>query len=163
MLTSFTWLHLTMTADNASKLRDSALRILTQREHSAQELQRKLEAKGFAREDITDLINELESQSWLDEARFTEVFVRSRVRQGYGPLHIRQELRQRGVADSTQVLALEVYADSWIDAACQARHKRFGEAAPQDIKQRAKQARFLTYRGFTSEHIRAAFDVSAVK
>ncbi len=159
------WLNLVMTSDlsHFNKLREAALRILALREHSAAELTRKLLSKGFAQSDIERLVEELQSRDWLDETRFTESFVRSRVQQGYGPLRIRQDLRQRGVAESTQALALESYADLWLEAACKARHKRFGEAPPTDIKNRAKQARFLTYRGFTSEQIRAAFEWSAIE
>jgi len=160
---TLTWLTLTMSQDSLppSKLRDTALRILAQREHSATELKRKLANKGFALADIETLVKELENQHWLDEARFAEMLVRSRVAQGYGPLHIRQDLRQRGVAENTQSLALETYADQWQECARQARCKRFGNSPPHTLKERAKQARFLTYRGFTSEQIRAAFAVSA--
>lgn len=161
----FHWLNLVMTSDlnNPNKLREAALRILALREHSAQELTRKLFNKGFAQADIEALVLELESRDWLDETRFAESFVRSRVQQGYGPLRIRQELRQRGVDETTQAVALETYAETWIEAAFKARQKRFGEAPPQDLKTRAKQARFLTYRGFTSEQIRAALEGSAIE
>jgi len=154
-----------MTTDlsNPNKLREAALRILALREHSAAELTRKLLNKGFEHSEIEVLVQELESRDWLDETRFAESYVRSRVQHGYGPLRIRQELRQRGVEENTQAMALETYADTWIEAACQARHKRFGEALPQDIKTRAKQARFLTYRGFTSEQIRTAFEWSEIE
>ena len=153
--------HTIMSQYSQSDLRNAALRILTQREHSAKELEQKLIHKGFAAEDISALISELQQQDWLDEARFADAFVRSRMQHGYGPLRIRQELRQRGVGESVQALALESYADEWQDCVCRARVKRFGDDLPNNLKDRAKQTKFLTYRGFTSEQIRLALDTQA--
>jgi regulatory protein len=39
-----------------------------------------------------------------------------------------------------------------------ARTRKFGPEIPKDRKERAKQARFLQYRGFSTDHIRAALD-----
>jgi len=36
------------------------------------------------------------------------------------------------------------------------RRKRFGAAPPSDFRERARQARFLEYRGFDGDQIRAA-------
>jgi regulatory protein len=38
------------------------------------------------------------------------------------------------------------------------RRKRFGDEPPQDYKERARQSRFLQYRGFTSDQIRQVLD-----
>ena len=46
----------------------------------------------------------------------------------------------------------------WFALAIAARHKRFGEQRPDDFKERAKQQRFLYYRGFTHEQINESFN-----
>lgn len=79
-----------------------------------------------------------------------------RVGHGFGPVRIRRELRERGVASELATRALAAYARGWDERAAQAREKRFGPAPPADRRQWLRQARFLEYRGFTAEHIRHA-------
>jgi regulatory protein len=44
----------------------------------------------------------------------------------------------------------------WAATARELRRRRFGVSPPGDYPERARQARFLQYRGFTAEQIRAA-------
>lgn len=46
----------------------------------------------------------------------------------------------------------------WFSLAASARCKRFGEQIPGTIQDRAKQQRFLQYRGFTHEQITESFN-----
>jgi regulatory protein len=66
------------------------------------------------------------------------------------------ELRERGVADTDIDEALATADEDWVVVAREARRKRFGAAGPSDFGERARQGRFLQYRGFSSEQIRAA-------
>ena len=75
---------------------------------------------------------------------------------GHGPLRIRMDLRERGVADTDIDEALDTADEDWVAVAREARRKRFGAAGPADFRERARQGRFLQYRGFSSEQIRAA-------
>jgi len=52
--------------------------------------------------------------------------------------------------------ALAAAEVNWSESARATRRHRFGAAVPADLRERAKQARFLQYRGFSSEQIRAA-------
>ena len=52
--------------------------------------------------------------------------------------------------------ALEAAAEDWAAIAREVRRKRFGVSPPGDYRERARQARFLQYRGFSAEQIRAA-------
>ena len=83
------------------------------------------------------------------------MFARSRSNKGYGTVRIAQELRQRGVADEQIAPVLTEAKETWRARIVQVRSKRFGEALPQSNVDRAKQARFLLQRGFTSEQVRA--------
>ncbi|SCZ49671.1 regulatory protein RecX [Thiohalomonas denitrificans] len=139
-----------------AEVRETAIRLLARREHSRRELAFKLDGRGFDREQVDPILDDLESRGLLSDVRFAEFFVRSRVSNGCGPLRIRAELRERGVEDGVIAGQLaEVDAD-WCELAAQVRRKRFGEPIPGEFKQRAKQMRFLQYRGFESEQIRAA-------
>ena len=78
----------------------------------------------------------------------------SRVERGWGPLAIERELRQRGLAGALVDAALEAFVDQWRERMDAARAKRFG-GAPTDPRERLRQARFLEYRGFPRDLIRA--------
>ena len=45
----------------------------------------------------------------------------------------------------------------WITAAREVRERKFGAGSPADYKERARQSRFLQYRGFTGEQIARTF------
>jgi regulatory protein len=136
-----------------------ALELLARREHSRRELTRKLGTRGFPNDVIVPVLDELERSGSLADARFTDVFVRSRIAKGQGPQRIRAELAQRGIADSDAAEALGGSEVDWLAAIRAARRKRFGAELPRDYAERARQARFLQYRGFSSEQIRAALEL----
>jgi regulatory protein len=134
-----------------------ALNLLARREHSRQELERKLGARDFPAEIIEATLTELTTSGALAEKRFTESFVRARAARGQGPVRIRVELAERGIAsdDSTAMLKGE---QDWHALARAVRAKRFGPALPKDFKERARQARFLQYRGFDAAQIKSALE-----
>ncbi len=138
--------------------RRTALELLARREHSRRELTRKLAARGFPDEILGAALDELERSGALTDARFTDSFVRSRIAKGKGPQRIRAELAQRGVADAEAEHGLRTADVDWLAAIRAVRAKRFGPQLPRDYAERARQARFLQYRGFDSAQIRAALE-----
>lgn len=126
----------------------AALKLLARREHSRQELQRKLQQRGFAAEAIAAALNELESADWLSATRYAEAYVRSRIASGFGPLRIQAELSQRGLDQAQIQAALEQAEADWAELASRQYHKRFGETPITDMKERAKRQRYLAGRGF---------------
>ena len=109
---------------------------------------------------VEHVLEDLIRDRLLEEDRFVESFIRGRVRKGQGPVRIRGELAQRGIADTSASSALNEADCDWIALAVEVRVKRFGAEAPVDFKERARQAKFLQYRGFESEQIRAALDAA---
>ncbi len=136
--------------------RDAALRLLARREHTRRELAQKLARRGFAPDEVEPALEALADEGLLDETRFAEVFVRSRVERGQGPVRIAQELRQRGVPDEVIDPALAAADVDWHEQARAVRRRRFGDAAPEGRKELLRQAQFLQRRGFTAEQVRAA-------
>lgn len=130
--------------------------LLARREHSVLELRRKLEKREMAGELVEQALQGLQDDGLLHEGRFAESFVSSRIRKGQGAVRIRADLSERGVASSLIEQALEEAGCDWFELAAQVRVKRFGHDLPADFPQKAKQSRFLQYRGFTSEEIRFA-------
>ncbi len=72
-------------------------------------------------------------------------------------MRIRAALRQQGIADRQVEEALRSAEVDWVQLAREVRRRKFGAAAPRSLGERAKQARFLQYRGFDAEQLRAAF------
>jgi regulatory protein len=130
---------------------------LARREYGQSELTRKLADKGFKREVAAQAVAQLSDEGLQSDQRFAESFVQSRISQGKGPVRIRMDLGQRGISDSTIEIALEEADPDWRALAREQRHKKFGATAPSDFKEKARQMRFLQYRGFEQDHIQSAF------
>ena len=139
----------------------TAVELLARREHSRLELERKLAARGFPDVVIAPALDALERSGTLAAARFTESFIRSRLVKGQGPVRIRAELAERGVAEEQAAELLRDADVDWLDTARAVRRKRFGAEPPRDFRERARQARFLQYRGFTADQVRAALELDA--
>jgi regulatory protein len=138
-----------------------ALELLARREHSRRELIRKLTARGFSDDVVAPVLDELERAGTLANARFTDGFVRSRISRGVGPQRIRAELTQRGITATVAADGLAAAEVDWLATIRAVRAKRFGPELPRDYTERARQARFLQYRGFDSAQIRAALEFDA--
>ena len=139
---------------------EQAVTYLARREHSALELTRKLEKAGFDESDIEHSLAELQQAGLQSDRRYAESYVNSRVNRGYGSIRIRMELKERGVAPEIISDTLQQADIDWFALAAEVRSKRFGEQTPEDLKSRAKQQRFLQYRGFTHDEITESFNVT---
>lgn len=142
-------------------VRTAALRLLAGRDFARRELTARLLRKGFAGPIVDAVVSQLAEQRLQDEGRFTEQFVSREARRGRGPVRIRMELRERGIAETEADAALDASGVDWVSLARRERARRFAGAAPRDFPGRAKQARFLQYRGFSAEQIRAALGPGA--
>ena len=143
-----------------SALRKKAMDLLARREHAVVELHQKLQAfskkRGYDTGCVNKIVDELQTEGLVSDERFTEAFVRYRMNNGYGPRRIQIELRERGVNEKIQAAHLDFGSPQWLERATQVRCKRFGIGLPEDYKERARQARFLQYRGFTTDQARWA-------
>lgn len=132
------------------EIETTAVRLLTAREHSRKQLEGKLAARGFEREPIEMVLDELALRGLQSDDRFTENYLEGRVRKGYGPIRIRVELRERGVNEELIACQLEAYADQWMEQLQRAFERKYGETPAENRKELARRARFLEYRGFPS-------------
>ena len=147
-------------ADNAY---EQAIRLLSQREHSRKELFTKISRKQdeLTADELNTLLDELEQSGYQDDRRFAEMFIRSSVGRGHGPMKISYALRDKGV-DETLVRELLDEADTdWLQQARYQRERKFGEEIPTDFKERARQSRFLAGRGYFMDTINATFDTAS--
>lgn len=145
-------------SDTARSLRHQALDLLARREHATQELAAKLIAKGADSTAIESLLTQLQREGLLSDARFAAARSRYRRERGFGPLHVSADLLARGVPRQVVTETIEADADLWLEAARQAKEKRFGPGHPPDRPTAAKWMRFLQTRGFTHQQIRHALN-----
>ncbi|RNF50407.1 recombination regulator RecX [Marinomonas hwangdonensis] len=139
---------------------DQAMSLLSYREHASKELFTKLKTKGHAEEDIRDVIERLTEMNYLNDERFAEVFVRSKISRSLGAYRILQELSQKGITSEIAKQAISNADIDWFELAKQTRERKFGEDASKDQKEKAKQSRYLQYKGFNFEQIKYAMKSS---
>lgn len=143
--------------DAVQQIRDKAVQLLARREHSARELQNKLSG-AFDAELVATVIESIALQGLQSDDRFAAGLVRGRIQQGHGPVRIDAELKQKGVNTLTRQKAFEDNSVDWMEQVASVFQRKFGSQPASDPKSRAKQVRFLQYRGFTMDQIRHALD-----
>ncbi len=136
--------------------RKKAMDFLARREHGQDELINKLVTRGFLQDIAAEAVVRLTDQGLQSDRRFVENFIQSRISQGKGPLRISQELGSRGLLAGLVDQILGDLDVDWPDLARQVRLKKFGAHLPDDFKEKARQMRFLQYRGFDGEQIGVA-------
>jgi len=139
------------------EIRKKAMDFLARREYGQSELIKKLADKGYVFRIVEQEVQKLTEGRLQSDDRFAEAFVQSRITQGKGPVRIRLDLGQRGISDAVIEMAIEESAADWHGLARDVRLRKFGNAAPADFKAKAKQMRFLQYRGFEQDHVQGAY------
>ncbi|HCA9777897.1 TPA: recombination regulator RecX [Klebsiella quasipneumoniae subsp. similipneumoniae] len=146
-----------------ARLLDRAIRILAMRDHSEQELRRKLaapvmrkngpEALDVTPEELEQVVAWCIENRYLDDNRFVGQFIASRSRKGYGPARIRQELSQKGIARQAVEQAMRECDIDWVSLARAQAQRKYGEPLPSAFAEKVKIQRFLLYRGYLMEDI----------
>lgn len=129
-----------------TSLRQRAIDLLARREYSSQELARRLAAYGQDSDEIATIVTDFAREGLLSDTRFAEQLVRSRAGQ-YSARFIVQQLREHGVDQATIEHALAENEQDDLDAARALWRKKYGRA-PVDMKDKARQVRYLQGRGF---------------
>lgn len=101
--------------------------------------------------EVDDLLQSLQEQGYLDEARFIDSRVHARARR-FGSLRIKQELAQHGLSLSADNQAK--LKSTEFERARAVWQRKFDGQTPDDATAQAKQVRFLMARGFGSDVIR---------
>lgn len=144
---------MTAVLDNLVAIRRTAMDLLARREHGRVELTRKLRQRGACPEMIDVALDRLTDDNLLSESRYLESYISYRARSGYGPLRIREELNQRGLARSDIEEALRECGFNWQEQLEDTWRRKFSGQLPEDARERARQGRFLSYRGYPLDMI----------
>ena len=133
-----------------------AVRHLTRREYGIEELRQKLMQRGADSAIAENVVSALADENLVSDQRFTEMYVRTRMRRLYGPVKIRGELRSLGVSDYLITQEMPSEQETWFDNASQWAEKRC--RGKLDYQARSKIYRSLMNRGFTHEQANVALD-----
>lgn len=152
-----------------SRLRWLAFYYLSRREYGKAELKQKLLDKEQDLDKIDALLDEFADKGYQSDYRTTLMLIRESIRKGRGRGRIRQEFYNKKIAMPSNIDELidmanaesdefsEFVDDSedslvegvdWLKLAVTARTKKYGDNIPTEQKEKAKQLRFLQYRGF---------------
>ena len=155
-----------------SRLRWLAFYYLSRREYGKAELKQKLIDKEQDPNKIDALLDEFEEKGYQSDYRTTLMLIRESIRKGRGRGHIKQEFYRKKIAMPDNIDELidmanteseefsEFIDDSidnlvegvdWLKLAVTARTKKYGDDIPTEQKDKAKQLRFLQYRGFNTD------------
>ena len=133
-------------------LKGRALRLLSQREHSRTELERKLTQHEEVPGELAKALDELQARDFINDGRAVDSVVNRRSGK-LGSARIKQELAAKGLSGEAVAQAMESLKDTELSRAQEVWRKKFG-SPPQDPQEKAKQLRFLITRGFNAEVVR---------
>jgi regulatory protein len=133
-------------------LKGRALRLLSGREHSRAELERKLQRFEEEPGSLALALDELQAKGFISEQRVVESVLNRRAVK-LGASRIKTELQAKGLAPEAVAEAVTSLRASALERARAVWRKKFGQQ-PEDAAERARQMRFLASRGFGGDTIR---------
>ena len=144
---------------DATEARKIAMKMLARREHGHQELYAKLLRKGCTDSTAAETVKKLAGERLVSDDRFMESLIQARRNRGYGPVRIQKELQEKGVMPEAIARSLDPNGPEWFEDVRRVHRKKFGPRVPKSYSERARQARFLQYRGFTYDQIQRVLDL----
>lgn len=137
-----------------------ALFLLSRRDYGKAELFARMKRRMYEKNEgiideqlIEGVLDKLSEQHFLDDDRVVSLLLQGYSRKGYGPLRIKQEMRQKGFAETLVEHHFAELDVNWFEKAAEVRSKKFGDEIPTDFKEKGKQIRYLQYRGFFGDMI----------
>lgn len=137
----------------ATSLKGRALRLLSQREHSRVELQRKLAAHVQEGDDLAAVLDDLQARGFISAERVADSVVNRRAAR-LGTQRLVQELRSKGLEDDLVRATAERLRATELERAQAVWQQRFGGMPVSSLEERARQMRFLAARGFCGDVVR---------
>lgn len=138
-------------ATTTLSLTGRALRLLSAREHSRAELERKLAQFEEEPGALAKVLDALQAKDFINEGRVVESVLHRRSAK-LGAARIKQELQAKGLEPEAVAEAVNRLRTSEVERAKEIWRKKFGQP-PVDAAERGKQMRFLASRGFGGDTI----------
>ncbi len=143
---------------NSDKLYDVAVGALARRDYSKQQLELFLKSHSSDSNQISTIIKRLEDHNYLNDNRLIENELNKYLVKQYGQARIRQELKRKGFDDTDINCTLESLDIDWRAIARELKEKKFGNSKAVDAKSKAKQIRYLQYKGHAISDIMSVLE-----
>ncbi|MDD2730090.1 recombination regulator RecX [Malikia sp.] len=138
----------------APSLKSRALRLLSMREHSRLELERKLREHETREGELAEALDTLASRGFISDERVADSVLHRRAAK-LGASRVKAELQAKGLDAEVVREAVEQLRGTEVERAREVWRRKFGQP-PADASERARQMRFLAARGFSGETVRKA-------
>ena len=138
---------------SVSEAYQSAMLLLSRREHGRCELALKLKQKGWDKDTVEQVTQRLTQEGYLSDERYVEMVFRSQIQQGAGPIKIQNYLRSKGIKASLIESGLADCGVCWEEQLHALWKKKYNVVEPRYSKLYEKQVRFFLQRGFSMEVI----------
>ena len=154
-------------SEEKSRAKEKALRLLSYRARSVQELRKKLLEKEYSERTVHHVIEDFLRVGLLDDQVFALTYARSRmVQRPIGKRLLKQELLRKGISeDIVDKSVEEAYGkqteEQIAESLIKKRIKRYTGEAPQKMKK--KLSDFLSRRGFSWDVISVVLSKISVK
>ncbi len=139
-------------------LRHKAIELLARREYSYAELEKKLLALSEDEVTIQNILEWLIEMELQSDARFTQMFLRSKAVGGYGPVRIKMELKQKGINEFLIENSFAELAFDWDEEVDRLILKKVKDQSLSDFKLKNKVMGYLQRRGYTLDQIFSGFN-----
>ncbi len=139
--------------DLKSQVRQAALRRLDRRESSAGGMRQALHRKGFPKDLVAEVVQELVEKKWIDDEKYTRLLVRDQALRGKGSHWIQMKLRTQGITTHRETVGslIESAAQTTEIDLAQAVVSRRYPTANEDPTVARKAIQALLRRGFSYE------------
>lgn len=143
-----------MSNGSIEKIYNKAIKLLEGRFHSVSELKRKLEIKGYNKQDVAEVLEKLKNHDYLNDERFAEVFLDNLIKyKTFGFYGLKAKLLTRGISkDIIDDLLSNLSLEQEVAIAQKLIQKK-------REKDRVKLARSLSAKGFRTEVIQKVLEV----
>jgi len=137
-------------------LKSRALQLLSLREHSRLELERKLRQHETHEGELAGALDALAARGFISDERVAESVLHRRAAK-LGASRVKAELQAKGLDEAVVREAVAALRDTEAERAREVWRKKFGQP-PADAAERARQMRFLAARGFSGDIARRVIE-----
>lgn len=139
-------------------LQQRALAWLSRRDYSEAQLRQRLVRLGGITADIDQVILWSKAQGYLDQQRFIDMLLRSRINKGYGLNYIVQECRAQQISRQQVLQSETALQTDWFSLALKVYQRKYAGSDITDYRERQKRMAYLQRRGFSNEQIQFALE-----
>lgn len=149
-----------MSETERKNIRHKITYYLSKREYSVYELTQKLSQQDFETDLIVEVLSQFSARGIQSDQRYALAQLRNCMSKGQGYQRFKLLMQQQQVSQQDMQMALDEVNPDWFALAWRVKVKKFGANQAEDLANKQKQQRFLSYRGFNHEQINHALEYS---